>query len=345
LKSANVVIDNLVPSWLFSSIIQSVAQGSIFVIASIGLTLTLAVVKLPNFAHAEFLTVGAYVGVVFSRIYPNDLLIIGASAFFVCSLIAIAIHYSVYKPLMDRKVSIYFLVLASFAVAQFVRYIVYAWAASAMPNLLDTQQEIRIYTLATVFDTQISNIYVVAIILAVVISIVLALFFNLTHLGKSMRAISNNFDLARISGINVTFAVNIMWIIAGGLGGLGGVILGTYTSVTPVLGFNTLLDIFAVVIIAGLTSFVGTIIGGYLVGFSTNTIMQALNYYLGIPFGYSPLLPFAMIVVILLFKPTGLAPSSQTGISFLRRLLGKGVMSLISEDKNVRKASTSEEND
>ncbi|MGI0081263.1 MAG: ABC transporter permease subunit, partial [Nitrososphaerales archaeon] len=205
---------------------------------SIGLTLTLAVVKLPNFAHAEFLTVGAYVGVVVSRIYPNNLLIIGICAFLVCSALAVAIHHIVYKPLINRKVSLYFLILASFAVAQFVRYIVFTGASSVTPNLLATTQNISIYTVATLFQVQISNIYVLSIVLAIVVSVLLALFFNMTHLGKSMRAIANNFDLARISGINVSFAVNIMWIIAGGLGGIGGVILGTYTSVTPVIGFN-----------------------------------------------------------------------------------------------------------
>ncbi len=312
----------MVPTWLFPSIINSIAQGSIYVVASIGLTLTLAVVKLPNFAHAEFLTVGAYVGVVISRMYPNNILLVSICAFVVCSALAVAIHHVVYKPLMNRKVSIYFLVLASFAVAQFVRYIVFAWAASLTPNLLDTQQDISIYNIVSVFSAPISNIYAIAIVLAIVTSALLAIFFNFTHLGKSMRAIANNFDLARISGINVSFAVNIMWIIAGGLGGLGGVFLGTYTVVTPVLGFNTLLDIFAVVIIAGLTSFVGTIIGGYLVGFSTNTIIQALYVYFGVPFGYAPLIPFAMIVVVLLVKPTGLAPNSQSGIAFFRKLLG-----------------------
>ena len=313
----------LIPFWLLPSIIESIAEGSIFIVASIGLTLTLAVIKLPNFAQAEFLTVGAYVGVVVSRFYPNNLLIIGVAAFLVCSAIAVAVHHVAYKPLMDRKVSIYFLVLASFAVAQFIRYVVFAWAASVKPNLLDTQQQIRIYTVVNFLQTPISNIYIVAILLAVATSILLALFFNFTHLGKSMRAIANNLDLARISGINVSRSVNIMWIIAGGLGGIGGVILGTYTSVTPVLGYDTLLDIFAVVIIAGLTSFVGTIIGGLLVGFSTNTIIEALFYYFGVPLGYAPLLPFAMIVVILLVKPTGLAPNSQTGIEFFRGLLRK----------------------
>jgi neutral amino acid transport system permease protein len=312
----------LVPTWLVPSIIQSIGEGSIYIVASIGLTLTLAVVKLPNFAHAEFLTVGAYVGVVVSRIFPNNLLVIGSCAFLVCSITALVIHRLVYKPLMERKASIYFLILASFAVAQLVRYIVFTWASAGNASLLETQQNINIYTLFTISKIPVSNIYFLAFILAIVVSAVLAIFLNMTHLGKSMRAIANNVDLAKISGINVSFAVNVMWIIAGGLGGLGGVVLGTYTSVTPALGFDTLLDIFAVVIIAGLTSFVGTIIGGYLVGFSTNTIIEALNYYFNVPLGYAPLLPFAMIVVVLLVKPTGLSPNSQTAIASLKRFIG-----------------------
>jgi len=304
---------------------------------SIGLTLTLAVVKLPNFAHAEFLTVGAYVGVVLSAIFPNNLIIICTCAFVVCAIVALAIHHIVYKPLMNRKVTIYFLVLASFAVAEFVRYSVYTWA-SVHPGYLETTQNIKIYNIATIFNVQISNIYTISIILAIVISALLAVFFNYTYLGKSMRAIANNFDLARISGINVSFAVNIMWIIAGGLGGVGGVFLGTYTSVTPVLGFNALLDIFAVVIIAGLTSFVGTIIGGYIIGFSTNTIIEALNYYFGVPIGYAPLIPFVAIVVILMFRPTGLAPNAQTGAMLLKKLTRKNKTSQ-TEGENLQKSS------
>jgi branched-subunit amino acid ABC-type transport system permease component len=327
--------------WLLPSIVQSISTGSILVVVSIGLTLTLAVVKLPNFAHAEFLTVGAYVGVLVSHFYPNNLLLIAGSAFLVCALLAIVIHHTIYKPLLNRKVSIYFLVLASFAVAQLVRYGVFALAASVTPNALSTSQQISIYTVASYLNAQISNIYVLSIALAIVVSVLLGLFFGLTHLGKSMRAIANNFDLARISGINVSLAINVMWIIAGGLGGLGGVVLGTYTTVTPVLGFNSLLDIFAVVIIAGLTSFVGTIIGGFLVGFSTNTVIQALNYYFGVSFGYTPLLPFAMIIVVLLFKPTGLAPNSQTGLAFLRKLLKSGTEGI--GTKGVQKDSDKKE--
>lgn len=306
--------------WLAGSILLSIFNGSIYVVVSLGLTLTLAVIKLPNFAHAEFLTIGGYMGVVVSAMFPNNLFLIGAAAFLFCAGLAVLIHHLAFKPLMDRRVSIYILVLASFAVAQFVRYGVYVWAS--FTNLLSATQDIKIYSLATFYGTELTNVYALAIVLAILISVLLELFFGFTVLGKSMRAIASNMDLARISGINVPRVVDLMWILAGGLGGLGGMVFGIYTSVTPALGFNTLLDIFAVVIIAGLTSFTGTIIGGYVVGFSQNTLMDFLHYYFNVSYGYQPLLPFALIIVILLLKPTGLAPS-QSGYSWLKRSLKK----------------------
>ena len=308
--------------WLPGSILVSLFNGSIYVVVSLGLTLTLAVIKLPNFAHAEFLTVGAYTGVVVSSIYPNNLLIIGVAAFLVCAGLALVIHHVAFKPLMDRRVSIYILVLASFAVAQFIRYGVFTWASFA--GLLSATQNIRIYSIGEIFDTRLTNVYALAIVLAIAIALLLQAFFYFTILGKSMRAIASNIDLARISGVNVPRVIDIMWILAGGLGGLGGVVFGIYTTVTPVLGFSTLLDIFAVVIIAGLTSFTGTIIGGYIVGFSQVTLMDFLNHYFNVSFGYQPLLPFALIIVILLLKPTGLAPNTQTGLQRIRRLLARG---------------------
>jgi neutral amino acid transport system permease protein len=304
--------------WLAGSILLSLFNGSIYVVVSLGLTLTLAVIKLPNFAHAEFLTIGGYVGVLVSAVYPNNFLVVGAAAFLVCAGLALAVHHVAFKPLMDRKVSVYILVLASFAVAQFIRYGVFTWASYS--HLLSATQNFdRNSSLGTVFNTEVTYVYLIGIVLAIAVSLLLQLFFNFTILGKSMRAIASNMDLARISGINVTRVIDVMWILAGGLGGMGGVVYGIYQTVTPVLGFSALLDIFAVVIIAGLTSFTGTIVGGYLVGFSQVTLMDFLNHTFGVSYGYQPLLPFALIIVILLLKPTGLAPS-RTTLSQLRNL-------------------------
>ncbi|TLY15832.1 MAG: branched-chain amino acid ABC transporter permease [Thaumarchaeota archaeon] len=307
--------------WLVDSIVLSIFIGSIYVLASLGLTLTLAVVKLPNFAHAEFLTIGAYTGALISSSFPENFLLMGVGAFVVSGLIAVVIHFLVYKPMMDRKISIYTMVLASFAVATFVRYGVFSWAS--ISNLLSTHPSVSIVVVGSIGTTPITNIYEIVVPLALVLSAVVGLFLTVTRLGKSMRAVASNFELARVTGIRLSIVVPFMWVIAGGLAGLGGVFLGIYTAVTPVLGSSLLLQIFAVVIIAGLTSMSGTVIGGYIVGFAENTLMAALNNFFGVPFTFEPLLPFAMILVVLMFRPTGLTPNMMSGIAYARRWLNR----------------------
>ncbi len=304
--------------WLASSIINSISVGSLYFVISVGLTLTLAVVKLPNLAHAEFLTVGAYVGILFTTVFPNNFIIAAVAAFCICAIVAVVLHYIVFRPLMNRKVSIYILVLASFAAAQFVRYGVFTGAS--MSNLLAASPSLKLVSIASFANATITNVNLIAIGLTISVAIFLALFLNLTIVGKSMRAVASNQDLAKLTGVNIGFVVNSMWIVAGGLAGVGGVVFSVTTNVTPVLGLNALLDIFSVVIIAGLTSVTGTVIGAYVVAFAQNTLMAFLNYYFAVPFSLSPIMPFILIVLILLFKPTGIAPNSTMLLSFRNQI-------------------------
>ncbi len=281
------------------------------------MTLSLAVLKLPNFAHAEILTIGAYATVIVAILYPGNVLLAGITAFVLCALIAVAIHYVVFKPLIDRKISIYILMLSSFAVALFLRYSIYSWAS--IENLLFAKPRIPVYVLGQFFGVNITNVEAIAIPLAIIVSLALGGFLTFTRMGISMRAVAVNFDLARVSGIKINRVVLVMWVIAGGLAGVGGSIFAVYTVATPDMGFNILLEIFTVVIIAGLTSMSGTIVGGYLVGFAENTVMQALYIYFGVPLTYEPILPFAIMVAVLILRPTGISPNFHKLADYFRK--------------------------
>lgn len=310
--------------WLADSLILSLFMGSIYVLASIGLTLTLAVLKLPNFAHAEFLTIGGYISVISTSLYPDNIAFACISSFAVCGLVAVMLHYFVFKPLFNRKVSTYALILASFALATMIRYLIFILATFG--NLLQAHPSIKLVVVAQVFGTAINNVEVIAIVLAVALSSLLGLILGFTSVGRQMRAIASNAELARVSGVRVSLIIPLMWVIAGGLAGVGGVFLGVYTAVTPVLGFNVLLQIFAVVIIAGLTSFSGTVFGGYFVGLAENTTIAFLANYFSVPFTYKPMLPFALILIVLLFKPEGITPNVfGSVISSIRRRVQGGL--------------------
>jgi branched-chain amino acid transport system permease protein len=307
----------LLLEWLLPSIILSLLVGSIYVMASLGMTLSLAVLKLPNFAHAELLTVGAYAAVLVARAYPGNIALCLVAAFAICSVLAVAIHFAVFKQLINRRVSIYILMLSSFAVALFIRYSIFFWAE--INNLLDIRPKIPITVVAHFNNVYITNIELVAIPLALILSGLLGAFLTYTRTGISMKAVAINFDLARVSGIKISIVVIVMWIISGGLAGIGGAIFGIYTVATPVLGFDVLLEIFTVVIIAGLTNMTGTVIGGYLVGFAENTIAQALYIYFGVPLTYTPILPFAIMIAVLMFRPSGITPNFQRIIDLFKK--------------------------
>ena len=110
--------------------------------------------------------------------------------------------------------------------------------------------------------------------IVVTIVSVLALHFFLTRsrLGKAMRAMSDNADLAQVSGINTKLVVRVTWIIAGGLAAMAGVMLALDVNLKPDLAFNIVLPIFAAAIVGGLGSPLGAIAGGFVIAFSEVTV-------------------------------------------------------------------------
>ena len=139
-----------------------------------------------------------------------------------------------------------------------------------------------------------------------ILVIVLSLILNYTPLGREMRALANNLELAKIIGIRVERVKALTWLLVGGLAGLAGALWGIYSSVSPLMGWFAILSVFAAAILGGLSSFAGTILGAYVVSFSENVVMQALNFYLDVDFNLKPAIPFLIIILVLLLRPQGL---------------------------------------
>ena len=161
----------------------------------------------------------------------------------------------------------------------------------------------------------------ITIVTAIIVVIVLFWFLNRTRTGKSMRAFSDNEDLALLSGINPERVVMYTWLIVAALATIAGVLYGLDKSFKPFTYFQLLLPIFASAIVGGLGSPIGAIVGGFVIAFSEVTITYAwkkvLTYLMPDSMDPSSLMQllstdykfavsFAILVVVLLFKPTGL---------------------------------------
>src|SRR5262249_24117253 len=113
-------------------------------------------------------------------------------------------------------------------------------------------------------------------------------------------------------GIPVDRVHDLTWILVGGLAGVGGALWGIYSTVNPLMGWFTLLSVFAATVLGGMTSFTGTILGAYVVGLSENLVMEWLNFQFRIDFIFKPAVPFIIIIIVLLLRPQGLTGLSET---------------------------------
>ncbi len=289
---------------LADSLVNSILVGSLYAVMAVGLTLTMAVIKLPNFAHAEYITTGAFTALALSLFISNNPLLILGMAFIAAAVVALLANRIVFRPLMQRKSSMYVLILSTFAVGLVLRYLFFI--LFDLFDLFDKRIQVAQEVWVRAGPVTLTNIFFWVVPTSIGLVIVLSLLLNLTSLGRQMRALADNQTLARVIGVPSERVINLTWILAAGTAGVGGALWGIYTFVDPLVGWLVILPVFAAAVLGGLTSFPGTILGAYIVAFAENTVMQMLNYWFGVDFSFKPAIPFAIIILVLLIRPQGL---------------------------------------
>ncbi|MDJ0898782.1 MAG: branched-chain amino acid ABC transporter permease [Xenococcus sp. MO_188.B8] len=273
---------------------NGIAIGSILALAAIGLTLTYGILRLSNFAHGDFMTLGAYFTWLANINGINIWLsmIVGSIGTIVMMLIA---EFLLWKPMRDRRASDTTLIIISIGLALFLRSgILLIWGSS------NQSYDLPVVKALEFGDLKIAYYRVVVIILA--IAAILALHFLLQNskVGKAMRAVADNIDLARVSGINVEQVVLWTWIITGVLTAVAGGMYGLITTVRPNMGWFLILPMFASVILGGIGNPYGAIAGALTIGIAQELSVPFLGsqYKLGVA--------LLIMVVILLIRPQGL---------------------------------------
>ncbi|MGL6342042.1 MAG: branched-chain amino acid ABC transporter permease [Waterburya sp.] len=278
-------------------LVNGIAVGSILALAAIGLTLTYGILNLSNFAHGDFMTLGAYLTWLANDTGLNIWLamIIGAIGTIIAMLIA---EYLLWKPMRDRRASDTTLIIISIGLALFVRNgILLLYGGSNQLYLLPVVPALE------VGDLRIAYYRVLVVIMAIAAIIALHLILQNTKIGKAMRAVADNIDLARVSGINVEQVVLWTWIITGILTAFAGSMYGLIAVVRPTMGWFLILPMFASVILGGIGNPYGAIVGALVIGVAQELSVPLLGseYKLGIA--------LAIMILILLVRPQGLFKS------------------------------------
>ncbi|MBK1697920.1 branched-chain amino acid ABC transporter permease [Rhodovibrio salinarum] len=273
--------------------IYGIVAGSIFSLGAIGLSLVYGILRFPHFAHGDLITLGAYFTLVPVSILgapPELSFFFGVGA---TMLVAVAVDQILYRRL--RKVAPVILLISSVGVALILRSLVQLiWGPG---NQYYSQGIEMPWRLAGV-NVKPDHLLIVAG--AVVLVVLLHLFLQKTKTGKAMRAMSDNADLAQVTGIEVNKVIIWTWVIGGGMAAAAGVFLGIDTRLHPVMGWRLLLPVFAAAILGGIGRPYGAIVGGLIIGLA----QEYSTAFLSPP--YKPAVAFALMVIMLIFKPTGL---------------------------------------
>ena len=275
-------------------VVNGIAVGSIIALAAVGLTLTYGILRLSNFAHGDFMTLGAYLTWLANRSGVNIWLsmILGAAVTVGAMLLC---EKLLWKPMRDRRADGTTLIIISIGLALFIRNgIILIWGGS------NQTYDLPVASALSIAGLRIPQNQLIVMGLAVVAIVGLHFLLQNTKIGKAMRAVADDIDLARVTGINVERVVLWTWVITGIFTALGGSMYGLVTGIRPNMGWFLILPMFASVILGGIGNPYGAIAGALVIGIAQELSVPLLGsqYKLGVA--------LLIMVLILLFRPQGL---------------------------------------
>ena len=280
-------------------LVNGVITGSILALAAVGATLIFGIQRIANFAHGDFLTIGAYAALVVNVGLGQNLLVAALSAMAAVALFGVAAHFALFRPLRDRGTVA--IALVSVGLGLLIRNVIFIVAGSEIRQFNVDQSAV-----ITIGVVRLSPGQAAAVAAALLVSPLVALFLARTRLGKQMRAVADNRDLASVAGIDVERIGVAVWILAGGLAGLAGVMLGLSQGVfDPNMGLGPLFLIFTAVVLGGIGSAYGALVAGLALGLAMELSTWDVLFG-GLEAKYKPVLAFVVLILLLLYRPQGL---------------------------------------
>ena len=326
--SAFILLSNFV-------LVPAIAYGSQLALGALGVTLIYGILRFSNFAHGDTMAFGAMVTILFTWWFqsmgisiaplPTALLALpfGIAS---CAALVLLTDRFVYRFYRKTKAAPVIFVIASvgvmFIMNGIVRFIIgpndqrFADGARFILKARDFKKTMDLNEGLTIKVSQ-----GITVVTAIIVVIALFWFLNRTRTGKSMRAYSDNEDLALLSGINPDRVVMVAWILAAALATIAGTLYGLDKSFKPFTYFQLLLPIFAAAVVGGMGSPLGAIAGGFVVAFSEIMVTYAYKKFIAylVPESWAPdtlvqllstdykfAVSFVILLLVLLLRPTGI---------------------------------------
>jgi branched-chain amino acid transport system permease protein/neutral amino acid transport system permease protein len=267
--------------------------GSILALPAIGLTLIFGVLRFTNFALASLMTIGAYAGLVANVSFGMPVYAALLVAFVVAGLVGALCDELVLKPF--RASGFITTAIGSIALTIALENVVRFIFANQMRGYNLPLRRDWVFEGLRVGPQQVENLAVAAVVV-----LVLSAFLLTTRAGKAMRAVADNPQLASIKGIDVDSVARAVSFVAMGLAGIGGMLIGLDTTVDPLVGFKTILSVFAAAVLGGLGSIPGAIVGALVIGVGEELSLLILSP------AYRTAVGFLAIFLVLTLRPRGI---------------------------------------
>lgn len=282
-------------SSFFSYLITGVSLGSIYALIALGYTMVYGIAKMLNFAHGDVIMIGGYMTFVVGQSLGLPVWATILFGIAVCTLLGVTIEKIAYKPL--RSATSLAVLITAIGVSYFLQNAALLGFGSAARTTTSVVPKFSI----PLGDIRVSGETVVTIAVSVLIMVGLTLFVNYTKSGKAMRAVSEDRGAAQLMGINVNATISLTFAIGSALAGVAAVLLcSTYTQLSPYTGAMPGIKAFTAAVFGGIGSIPGAMIGGIVLGVIENLSKAYISTQL------SDAIVFAVLIVVLLVKPTGI---------------------------------------
>jgi neutral amino acid transport system permease protein len=275
--------------------LNGLTLGSIYALGAVGLTLVYGILKLVNFAHGDFLTFGAYMAFLANITWGLPLAAAVLFAMALTAILGLLFERIMWGPMRERRAGLLQLLLMAIGLAFLIRNAVqFAWGTEVRGL------DVNVTASAEFLGLRIGRTELIVIVVGVAVLVGVGLLLRVTLLGKRMRALADNLDLAETAGIDTERVVLYTWLFAGALAGLAGVLAGAITNVRPEMGFALLLPIFAAVILGGIGDAFGALAGGLVLG----VMIEWSTLF--IDFRWKTAVGFAVLILVLIVRPQGI---------------------------------------
>lgn len=284
-------------------LINGISLGSIYALIALGYTMVYGILQLINFAHSDVYMMGAFAAYYVARALGIEsspgigtLAILLIAAMVACSVLGLTIERFAYRPL--RKAPKLNILITAIGVSLFLQYtgqVVFGADPKVFPNVLEN------VTLIEFGGVQLKSLDVAVLVVTVLFMLALNFLIYKTKLGKAMRATSSNMNVAAMMGVNTDRIIAFTFIVGSSLAGVGSVLVGMkYPKIEPLMGMMIGLKAFVAAVLGGIGSIGGAVLGGLIMGLSEEMVVGYLSST------YRDALAFGILIVILIFRPSGL---------------------------------------